>query len=102
MVCEPLAVVVPTTILAAPEKPHNTGSEWVNNQYRGLCELVGFPLDSHEKQCLALLRRIEASRSRKKGELGSRTVVCSGKKGARELRNLVSSVNYEGRQRGCC
>jgi hypothetical protein len=67
MVCEPLAVVVPTTIPAAPEKPHNTSSEWVNNQYQGLCELVGFPLDSHEKQCLALLRRIEASRSRKKG-----------------------------------
>jgi hypothetical protein len=102
LVCEPLAVVVPTTILDAPEKPHSTGSEWVNDQYRGLCELVGFPLDSHEKQCLALLRRIEASRSRKKGELGSWTVVCSGKKGARELRNLVSSVNYEGRQRGCC
>ena len=49
LVCELLAVVVPTTILVAPEKPHNTSFEWVNNQYRGLCELVGFPLDSHEK-----------------------------------------------------
>ena len=49
LVCELLAMVVPTTILVAPKKPHNTGFEWVNNQYRGLCELVGFPLDSHEK-----------------------------------------------------
>ena len=102
LVCEPLAVLAPTTILAAPGKPHSTGSEWVNTQYRGICELMGFPLDSHGKQCLALLRRIEASRFRKKGELGSKSVVCSGKKGVRELRNLVSSVNYEGRQRACC
>jgi hypothetical protein len=105
MVCEPLAVVAPSTIMDTSEKPLPTGSarsEWVNTQYRGLCELVGFPLDSHEKQCLALLRRIEASRSQNKCEVGSRKVVCSGKKGARELRNLVSSVNYEGRQRVCC
>jgi hypothetical protein len=105
MVCEPLAVVVPPTALDEPGKTHNTDSarsEWVNTQYRGLCELVGFPLDTHEKQCLALLRRIEASRSRNKGVVGSRKVVCSGTKGARELRNLVSSVNYEGRQRVCC
>ena len=105
MVCEPLAVVAPSTTLDEPgksHKPDSARSEWVNTQYRGLCELVGFPLDTHEKQCLALLRRIEASRSRNKGLLGSRKVVCSGTKGARELRNLASSVNYEGRQRVCC
>jgi hypothetical protein len=50
---------------------------------------------------LALLRRIEASRSRNKSALGPRKL-CSGIKGARELRNLVSTVNYEGRQRECC
>ena len=105
MVCEPLAVVAPSTTLDEPgksHKPDSARSEWVNTQYRGLCELVGFPLDTHEKQCLALLRRIEASRSRNKGLIGSRKVVCSGTKGARELRNLATSVNYEGRQRVCC
>jgi hypothetical protein len=104
MVCEPLAVVSPPTVPALTGKSHTKGfnrSSWVDDQYRGLCELVGFPLDN-EKQCLALLRKIKASRARNKGELGSRKVVCSGTKGACELRNLVSSVNYEGRQHVCC
>ena len=46
---------------------------------------MGFLLNSHEKQCLALLKRIKASRARNKGELGSRKVVCSGTKSAHEL-----------------
>jgi hypothetical protein len=52
LVCEPLAVVAPPTVPTAPGKPHTAGSDrsnWVNTQYRGLCELVGFPLDSHEQ-----------------------------------------------------
>ena len=105
MVCEPLAEIEPSNTRDEPGKTQKSDLarlDWVNTQYRGLCELVGFPLDTHEKQCLALLRRIEASRSRNKGLIGSRKVVCSGKKGARELRNLASSVNYEGRQLVCC
>uniref|UniRef100_A0A2N9IL89 Reverse transcriptase zinc-binding domain-containing protein n=1 Tax=Fagus sylvatica TaxID=28930 RepID=A0A2N9IL89_FAGSY len=97
MVCEPLAVVAPPTVPALTGKSHTKGSNrstWVDDQYRGLCELVGFSLDSHEKQCLALLRKIEASRARNKGELRSRKVVCSGTKGACELRNLLKLVSW--------
>ena len=101
MICDPLAVIAPPMVTVAPGKPDSDRSTWVNQHYRGLCELVGFPLDSHEKQCLALLRRIEASRSRNKSAICPRKL-CSGIKGARELRNLVSTVNYEGRQRECC
>jgi hypothetical protein len=103
LTCEPLAVVAPPNVLVAPRKPHSLDrSTWVNTQYKGICELMGFPLESHEQQCLALLRRIEAARFIKKGEVGLRKMVVSGTKGARELRNLVSSVNYEGRQRVSC
>jgi hypothetical protein len=103
LTCEPLAVVAPPNVSVAPRKPHSLDrSTWVNTQYKGICELMGFPLESHEQQCLALLRRIEAARFIKKGEVGSRKMVVSGTKGARELRNLVSSVNYEGRQRVSC
>jgi hypothetical protein len=103
LTCEPLAVVAPPNVSVAPRKLHSLDrSTWVNTQYKGICELMGFPLESHEQQCLALLRRIEAARFIKKGEVGSRKMVVSGTKGARELRNLVSSVNYEGRQRVSC
>jgi hypothetical protein len=103
LTCEPLAVVAPPKVSVAPRKPHSLDrSTWVNTQYKGICELMGFPLESHEQQCLALLRRIEAARFIKKGEVGSRKMVVSGTKGARELRNLVSSVNYEGRQCVSC
>ncbi len=62
---------------------------------------MGFPIDSHEEECLALLKKIEASRPLKKGTMVSQKVVGSGTKGAHELRNLASSMNYEGRNHVC-
>ena len=62
---------------------------------------MGFPIDRHKQQCLDLLRRIEATRDSKRGEIGSRKVIASESKGVRELKNLASSVNYEGKQRIC-
>uniref|UniRef100_A0A2N9F7C8 Reverse transcriptase domain-containing protein n=1 Tax=Fagus sylvatica TaxID=28930 RepID=A0A2N9F7C8_FAGSY len=94
LTCEPLAVVAPPNVSVAPRKPHSLDrSTWVNTQYKGICELMGFPLESHEQQCLALLRRIEAARFIKKGEVGSRKMVVSGTKGARELRNLETKLD---------
>uniref|UniRef100_A0A2N9IJZ1 Reverse transcriptase domain-containing protein n=1 Tax=Fagus sylvatica TaxID=28930 RepID=A0A2N9IJZ1_FAGSY len=95
LTCEPLAVVAPPNVSVAPRKPHSLDrSTWVNTQYKGICELMGFPLESHEQQCLALLRRIEAARFIKKGEVGSRKMVVSGTKGARELRNLLKLLTW--------
>uniref|UniRef100_A0A2N9HPF7 Endonuclease/exonuclease/phosphatase domain-containing protein n=1 Tax=Fagus sylvatica TaxID=28930 RepID=A0A2N9HPF7_FAGSY len=94
LTCEPLAVVAPPNVSVTPRKPHSLDrSTWVNTQYKGICELMGFPLESHEQQCLALLRRIEAARFIKKGEVGSRKLVVSGTKGARELRNLETKLD---------
>lgn len=62
---------------------------------------MGFPIDSPEQECLALLQKIEADRFVRKAKEGPRRQTASGKKGSRELRRLVSSVNYDGRQPVC-
>lgn len=61
---------------------------------------MGFPIESHEQECLVLLQRIEAYRFDMKEE-GPCRQSASGKKGSRELRRLVSSVNYDGCQPVC-
>uniref|UniRef100_A0A2N9I810 Reverse transcriptase zinc-binding domain-containing protein n=1 Tax=Fagus sylvatica TaxID=28930 RepID=A0A2N9I810_FAGSY len=66
-----------------------------------LCEplaMVGFPIENHEQECLALVLRIEADRFVKKEKVGSRRLPASGIKGSRELRSVVSFMNYYGRQ----
>ena len=76
-------------------------SRWVKNRLPGFLKLVGLPLCRHEKLCIALLQKIEREKeaakvlSRKVTE--SRKVVIYKDKGKRELRNLQSSVNYDGR-----
>ncbi len=76
-------------------------SQWVKKHHRGFCRLVGFMMEEHEQQCLALLQRIEVDRfknisSKKKKQYGG-----SVQKSARELHNLVSSINYDGRTDSC-
>jgi hypothetical protein len=73
----------------------------VKKHYRGFCKLVGFPLDSHEQQCMALLQSIEAERLKYKSSVKMKQSAVSVRKGARELRNLASSINYDGRRIGC-
>jgi hypothetical protein len=75
LVCTPLAILDPLDTKGSKR------SKWVNRQYRGICKLMGFPIDSHEQQCLDLLRRIEATRATKKCEMGSQKVIPSGSKG---------------------
>jgi hypothetical protein len=108
MVCKPLAIIEPLVQTAVVSG--NSGrkfqrgrrrSKWVNQQYKEICKLMGFPIDSHEELCLELLRRIEATRNSKRGEMGPRKVIASKSKGVRELKNLASSVNYEGKRRTC-
>ncbi len=62
---------------------------------------MGFPIDTHEQECLALLQRIEAYRFANKDRGGSRRPSVSAKKVSQELRRLVSSVNYDGRHPVC-
>uniref|UniRef100_A0A2N9I4J4 Reverse transcriptase domain-containing protein n=1 Tax=Fagus sylvatica TaxID=28930 RepID=A0A2N9I4J4_FAGSY len=97
MYCEPLAMVVPTGptegVNGFPSEP----SAWVKQRHRGFCKLVGFPIESHEQECLALLQRIEAYRFATKAKGKSRRPSASGSKGSRELRSLWgdSFVDWE-------
>ena len=76
-------------------------SRWVKNRLLGFSKLVGLPLNCHEKLCIALLQKIEketeAAKAMNRKVTLSRKVVIYKDKGKRELRNLQSSVNYNGR-----
>ena len=58
-------------------------------------------MDTHEQECLDLLQHIEADRFKYKSSTKVKQAVGSVRKGARELRNLVSTINYDGRPNGC-
>ena len=76
-------------------------SRWVKYRLPGFSKLVGLPLCRHEKLCIALLQKIErkteAAKVLNSKVTESRKVVIYKDKGKRELRNLQSSVNYDGR-----
>jgi hypothetical protein len=99
--CVPLATVVPPGVMDEVEEFGLEPSQWVKWMHRGFCKLVGFPIERYEKECLALLQRIEADRFANKTTSVPRRNKASGTKGKRELRSLMSSVNHEGRQPVC-
>ena len=76
-------------------------SNWVKYKLPGFSKLVGLPLSRHEKLCIALLRQIkretEAAKVLNRKVTVPREVVIYKDKGKRELGNLKSSVNYDGR-----
>ena len=76
-------------------------SRWLKNRLPGFSKLVMLPLNRHEKLCIALLQRIEKktvdAKAMNKKDTPTRKVVIFKDKGKRELRNLLSSVNYDGR-----
>ena len=77
-------------------------SVWVKRMVKGFGKFVGFPIDSCEKQCIAFFQKLEEVWE-KQAAAGSslRHTNSSTKKGMRrELKILVSIVNYDG-QSGC-
>ena len=106
--CSPLAMMNPTefsnsvaALDANVSASQEVISQWVKKHYRGFCKLVGFPLDTHEQQCMALLQSIEAERFKYKSSVKMKQPAVSVRKGTRELRNLASSINYDGRRIAC-
>jgi hypothetical protein len=103
--CTPLARIDPIDcpIRFEVDIGASTGqpSQWVKKHYRGFCKLVGFPMETHEQECLDLLHRIEAERFQYKSPIRRKQTVGSVRKGSRELRNLVSTINYDGRPDDC-
>ena len=65
-------------------------SRWVKNRLPGFSKLVGLPMNRHEKETM------DAKAMHKK-DTPTRKMVIFKDKGKRELRNLLSSVNYDGR-----
>ena len=76
-------------------------SGWVKHRILGFSKLVGLSMSRHEKLCIALLQRLEsemeAANVLHREVSGNQKAVKFKNKGRRELRNLVSSVNYDGR-----
>ena len=74
---------------------------WVKHRIPSFCKLVGLSMSRHEKLCIALLQRLEtemeAANVLHRKVTSSKKVAMSKNKGCRELRNLISSVNYDGR-----
>ena len=103
--CSPLARIDPVEcpISIAVDFGVSPGqhSQWVKKHYRGFYKLVGFPMDTHEQVCLDLLQRIEVDRFKYKISTRMKQSVGSVRKGAQELLNLVSTINYDGRSNGC-
>ena len=74
-------------------------SNWVKRRLPGFSKMMGLSLGRHEKRCIMLLQRLE--KETEAANLVHRNAThrkaVSKVKGKRELRNLFSSVNYEGR-----
>uniref|UniRef100_A0A2N9FZT4 Reverse transcriptase domain-containing protein n=1 Tax=Fagus sylvatica TaxID=28930 RepID=A0A2N9FZT4_FAGSY len=94
--CAPIAMIKPSGVVTVLEQTASEPSQWVKRKHQGFCKLVGFPIESHEQECLALLQRIEADRFARKVTLVPRRTPAPSLKGKRELRRLISTVNYEG------
>ena len=71
-------------------------SVWVKRKIKGFSKFVGFPIDSCEQQCIALFQKVEKVWEKQATAGCLRCNASSTKKRMRELRNLVSFVNYEG------
>ena len=74
-------------------------SNWVKRRLPGFSKMMGLSLGRHEKRCIMLLQRLE--KETEAANLVHRNAAhrkaVSKVKGKRELKNLISSVNYKGR-----
>ena len=71
-------------------------SNWVSQLMKKFCNMVGFPIVKHEAQCLALFRLLEQE-CLKVIDVGMpKRPANTGSRGLRELKGLISNVNYEG------
>ena len=57
---------------------------------------MGFPIVKHEDQCMALFRLLEQDYIDVVNVGTSKEIVNSMQKGLKELKGLISSINYDG------
>ena len=75
-------------------------SNWVKHRIPGFGKLVGLPVSPHEWLCIAHLQRLEREMEennllQRKATVNRKVVTPTGR-GKRDLRNLISFVNYDG------
>ena len=71
-------------------------SEWVSRMIRDFGTYVGFSIDCCERQCIDFFQKLERVWEQQATAVTTRRVSNSNQKGMRELRNLFSSINYDG------
>lgn len=71
-------------------------SKWVVNLMKSFYKIVGFPIVKHEDQCLALFRLLEQDYIDVVNVGKSKGIGNTRQKGLRELKGLISSINYDG------
>lgn len=90
---------VVTKVLSFEDKLDISG--WEKHRIPAFNNLVGLSISRHEKLCITFLQRLESKMETAnlshREVISSRKIAKSKNKGRRELRNLVSSVNYDGR-----
>ena len=108
--CAPLKIIAPNGLATSVEQEGDGEilsleaklniSRRVKRKIPNFSKLIGLSMSRHEKICIALLQRLEyvmkAANVSHKEVSGKRKVVKSKNKGRRELRNLVSLMNYDG------
>ena len=67
-------------------------SKWVRRMIKGFGTFVGFPIACCERQCFDFFQKLV----RLWEQQATRQASNSSQKGTRELRNLFSSINYDG------
>ena len=69
-------------------------SALISKKVKGFGKWVGFPIDSYEKQYVEFFQRLEKVWEKQAAAGSLRRTASSSTKGMRELRNLISTVNY--------
>ena len=70
--------------------------KWVYSLMKNFYRIVGFPIVKHEDQCLAMFYFLEQDCVDVVSVRSSKGIVKSKQKGLRELKGLISSINYDG------
>ena len=71
-------------------------SKWVCSLMKSFCRIVSFPIVKHEDQCLVLFRLLKQDCIDVVNVGTSKEIVNSRQKRLRELKGLISSINYGG------
>ena len=92
----PHAGVEPELVMRGEAEQDLPPSEWVMGKYQHFGDYVGASYERYEEEVLKLLKSIDAHRTNsEKGVVVPDINVRSSRKGGRELKGLVSTINYD-------